>query len=343
MSGTSLDGIDAAVCSFSQTPDGWKYHLVHTETIIYTPDWKKSLTEACRMTGRDLVIFDRAYGRYLGQISKEVLEHAGIRPDIISSHGHTVFHEPENKYTLQIGHGASLAAETGIPVVCDFRTADVAAGGQGAPLVPVGDHYLFGQYQACLNLGGFANISYLNNNQRIAYDVCPVNIVLNYVAGRAGTEFDRDGELGRKGRVIEPLLKKLNSLSYYSQQPPKSLGREWLERDLLPLLELENKGIAEIMTTLYHHIAHQLISAFRNSDLRQIYITGGGAHNNFLTDLLRKEEEFDLVIPDKVTIDYKEAIVFAFLGMLRWNEQVNCFASVTGAKKDTVCGIIYLP
>jgi len=345
MSGTSLDGLDLAYCHFTYHEQKWNYKIIAAETVEYESEWKNRLFKAPDISTVDLAALDFEFGRFIG---KNVTNFIGLyeleNPDFIASHGHTVFHQPEKGFTLQIGSGAAIAAASGITSICDFRSTDVALGGQGAPLVPVGDELLFGEYDFCLNLGGFANISFLYDVKRYAYDVCAVNTLLNYLAAKKGLSFDKNGELGKRGKQNETLLEKLNSLPYFLQNSPKSLGREWLEEEVLPLFENSGISIEDQIRTAYKHIALQIISAMMPRDFKKIkaLVTGGGAYNSYLTDLLRKLSTDEFYIPDKQIIDFKEALIFAFLGVLRWRNEVNCLASVTGAKHDSVGGCVYL-
>ena len=195
MSGTSLDGVDIAYCTFSNSEDHWKYDLVHAETIPYSLSWKNRLSSVEKGTAFEFASTDIEYGQLLGKLTMDFITKHNLSPDFISSHGHTIYHQPLKKITYQIGKGSSIASKTGYPVICDFRSLDVALDGQGAPLVPIGDRRLFSEFDFCLNLGGFANISYENQGERTAFDICPVNIVLNYLAGRVGKSFDPSGEM----------------------------------------------------------------------------------------------------------------------------------------------------
>ena len=251
MSGTSLDGIDLAVCSFRFSSGQWDYSFLYSKTVAYSVKWRDRLAAAHLLEGKDLVILDREYGALLSSVVNEALLESGLHPVLIASHGHTVFHAPEQGYTLQIGSGAEIAAATGIQVVYDFRSLDVALGGHGAPLVPVGDKYLFHEYDACLNLGGFSNISFDSGGKRIAFDICPVNIVLNFLASRQGQLYDEDGMAGRKGNVNPGLLAELDDINYYKKSFPKSLSREWLEKEFIPLLTNTGLNDRDILATLY--------------------------------------------------------------------------------------------
>jgi anhydro-N-acetylmuramic acid kinase len=341
MSGTSLDGLDIAAVEFFEHDNNWSFKLQEAETISYTTEWKKRLETAHLLPGTELAKLNAKYGVFLGEQAYQFANRAKFAADLIASHGHTVFHQPENGFTLQIGSGAHLAAKSNCLTICDFRTGDVALGGQGAPLVPIGDSLLLSEYDYCLNLGGFANISYNEKGIRLAFDNCPVNIVLNPLAEEFGLPYDKNGDLGRKGKVSESLLKKLNALTHYHQKPPKSLGREWIESDILPILNETELNTHDKMRTIYEHIAVQITKDLSGEG--KMLVTGGGAFNSFLIERMQALTTTEIILPEPDLIDYKEAIVFAFMGVLRLREQVNCLASVTGARKDSCGGVIFLP
>ncbi len=341
MSGTSLDGLDIAAIEFSEDNKKWSFKLQEAETISYTAEWKKRLETAHTLSGIELTRLNAEYGTFLGEQARQFIEKTKFAADLIASHGHTVFHQPENGFTLQIGSGAHLVTKSNCLTICDFRTGDVVLGGQGAPLVPIGDSLLFSEYDYCLNLGGFANISYDEKGVRLAFDNCPVNIVLNPLAEEFGLPYDKNGDLGRKGKVSESLLKKLNALSYYHQKPPKSLGREWIESDVLPILNESELNTHDKMRTFYEHIAVQITKDLSGEG--KMLVTGGGAFNSFLIERMQALTTTKIVLPEPDLIDYKEAIVFAFMGVLRLKEQINCLASVTGARKNSCGGVIFLP
>jgi anhydro-N-acetylmuramic acid kinase len=343
MSGTSLDGVDIAFCKFRFSNREWKYQIVEAETISYSGLWRKRLSGLEKGSALELALADTEYGHYLGKLCRKFIEKYNLEPDFIASHGHTIFHQPARHLTLQIGRGSAIAAEAGYPVVSDFRSLDVALGGQGAPLVPIGDRLLFPGFDACLNLGGFANISFEERGRRIAFDICPVNIVLNALAAMTGKTYDRDGNLSRSGRISEPLLKKLNALSFYKRSAPKSLGREWVEQHVISLLAGSGMSLADQLATFTEHAAIQISRAYPSDRDGKILATGGGALNKFLISRMRKYIKPDIVIPDKMTLNFKEALIFAFLGVLRWNKSANCLASVTGSASDNSGGGVYLP
>ncbi len=341
MSGTSLDGVDIAICSFMKSTSEWNYRLLYSHTYSYNVQWKSSLSQADKISGNKLIRLDREYGSFLGELVNDSVKQSGIQPVLVASHGHTVFHNPEEGYSFQIGHGANIALSTGIAVVADFRSNDIANGGQGAPLVPFGDKFLFGKYQSCLNLGGFSNISLDWEGKRIAFDICPVNIILNHLASGTGFDYDKNGTLGKRGKTNNTLLLKLNSLHFYNDTAPKSLSKEWLDREFLPVIDHDNSTLEDKLSTIYDHIVFQVVKILKEYNLNEVFVTGGGTHNNYLMHLLNNSTNAKFVFPDIQTIDYKEAIVFGFLGLMRNLNLINCLASVTGAMNNSVCGAVY--
>jgi anhydro-N-acetylmuramic acid kinase len=343
MSGTSFDGLDLACCRFEPGKQ-WSYSLQKAETIPYNAYWQERLASLPGASGVDLIQADREYGQYIGNEVLRFIQENNLKPDLIASHGHTIFHQPENGFTLQIGNGQNIAAETGLPVVCDFRSLDVALGGQGAPLVPVGDQLLFREYSYCLNLGGFGNVSFNESKLgRVAFDICPVNIVLNYLSGMAGKEFDEKGMMASEGQLNEKLLNSLNQLDYYQKKYPKSLGKEWVVRFVIPLFSNSGIGLNDMLHTFVIHIAEQIGRSLEINGPGSVLVTGGGAYNEFLIAMLRNNTRSGINIPDNDLVNYKEAIVFAFLGLLRLRNELNCLASVTGARKDSCCGLLVYP
>lgn len=341
MSGTSLDGVDLAYCVFGKKGKDWGYEVRKAVTVPYPEQLSHKLAQAMTLSGYELALLHNELGRYIAQQVHIFMADFAEEVELIASHGHTVFHRPDLGMTLQIGSGTDIAAVCNKPTVCDFRTLDVALGGQGAPLVPIGDELLFGQYDICLNLGGISNLSYRENGQRKAYDTSPCNIVLNQLARQIGKEYDADGIIAQSGCIDTLLLEKLNQLDYYQQSGTKSLGREWIDDQFFPILEQCQLSIPDQMRTVCEHIAFQIAEACNSAGGKTLLITGGGAHNTFLIDLIRQKFHGQVIIPDDKTIDFKEAIIFAFLGMLRANGLPNCLASVTGARRDSCGGAIY--
>jgi anhydro-N-acetylmuramic acid kinase len=341
MSGTSLDGLDIAYCQFQNEKGKWDYTILHAETIPYSEDWFKRLSGLPGSTATEFAAADHAFGHLLGRLCSEFIEKHKIKPDFIASHGHTIFHQPGRGFTSQIGNGAAIKAESGLPVICDFRSGDIANGGQGAPLVPAGDRLLFSDYDYCLNLGGFANVSFERNGNRIAFDICPVNIVLNSLAGLEGQPYDKDGRLAESGKVNLTLLEQLNSLPYYRHSGPKSLGKEWVDENINPLINHSGIIFVDILSTYVTHIAQQISLQTGKESSKKLFITGGGVHNKYLISMIRSLVKTQIIIPDLLTVDFKEAIIFAFLGVLRWRKEINCFKTVTGSKKDGSFGAVY--
>ncbi|SMC70101.1 anhydro-N-acetylmuramic acid kinase [Moheibacter sediminis] len=340
MSGTSLDGLDLCYAKF-ELPS-FHFEIIHAETVSYSDEWISRLKNSIYLSGLDLTKLDADYGFYLGQKVNEFIQKYQVKNiDLISSHGHTVFHNPKEKYTLQIGNGAAIFAETGIKTICDFRMQDVALGGQGAPLVPIGDEKLFREFDACLNLGGFSNISFKKENERIAFDVSPFNIILNYLAEKSGFKYDKDGDLARNGTLNNSFLEELNSLEFYRLNPPKSLGIEFCIEEVFPLIEKSNLKTEDLLATFTEHFAQQISKIFNQNQLRDIFITGGGTKNKFFLERLRSMDETEIIIPKDEIIDFKEALVFAFIGILKHENEINVLKSVTGAKKNHSSGVVY--
>ena len=341
MSGTSLDGLDLALCEFQLNSAGWRYKILKADTLAYTKDWHDKLSMAPGFSGEELLRLHSDFGRFIGLEARKFLGKTGLKAEIICSHGHTVFHQPQNGFTFQLGEGSAIAANAGITTISDFRNLNVALGGQGAPLVPLGDEVLFAEYNYCLNLGGISNISFQHKRKRVAYDICPVNMILNYISGDLGMEYDNEGHAGRKGVIHTGLLEKLNSLSFYKQSFPKSLGREWLEKEFLPILNKYQLKPVDKLRTVYEHIAMQISLAMDSRSRKSALVTGGGAFNTFLIELIQSYTKHQIQIPDALLVNYKEALIFAFLGVLRMHDYINCFSSVTGSRYDCSGGAIH--
>ena len=341
MSGTSLDGLDIACCIFNKSERAWSYKIAEADTIPYNDEILKMLISASKTSAMELIKINNLYGQYIGGEVFKFLKKYKLEVDIISSHGHTIFHQPAEGYTFQLGSGANIASETGTTTICDFRSLDVSNGGQGAPLVPVGDNLLFGDYEFCLNLGGFSNISFKEDNRRVAFDICPVNIIINKFAEQVGMQYDEDGKIARKGNIQTELLNKLNDLSFYKTNYPKSLGREWLEEEFIPVIQKYKYSLEDKLRTIYEHIAIQITVAMNKKSTGKVLVTGGGTFNAFLIELISQKTQHNIIIPDIKLVKYKEAMIFAFLGVLRYRNEVNCYSSVTGANCDSCTGVIH--
>jgi anhydro-N-acetylmuramic acid kinase len=341
MSGTSMDGLDIAHCNFKFDAGDWTFEIKETLTVEYPSSLFEKLSLSTQLSGLELSILDIDLGKWMGEQTSMFINEHNINIDFIASHGHTVFHQPKNGLTLQIGNGQEIISACNITVINDFRSRDVSLKGQGAPLVPIGDQLLFDEYEACLNLGGFANISYQQNNQRVAFDISPANIILNMLSKQLGRPYDDQGHLARQGCVDTDLLNKMNELEYYQNSHPKSLGYEWVENEILPIISNSKISIIDKVSTCTEHIANEISKCL---PIGNTLLTGGGAYNKFLIERIRLQAPKDctLNIPHHSIIDFKEALIFSFLGVLRIRNEVNSLSSVTGAEKDSCGGTIYI-
>ncbi len=341
MSGTSLDGIDIAYLKINNN-SYQDFEIIKAETFPYPKEWKDVLKEAIFYTKENLKGLDVKYGKLLGNLLNEfIIKNKIYKLDFIASHGHTILHEPHNGVTLQIGDGQEMANITNKKIICDFRTQDVTLKGQGAPLVPIGDKLMFSNYSHCVNLGGFANVSFEKDDKRIAFDICPVNIVLNHYTNKLGFEFDDRGKIASTGKVNKELLETLNSLEFYQKMPPKSLGLEWVQQNIFPLIDDLEKNVETILRTFIEHVAIQIGTVLRDSST--VLVTGGGVFNSFLMQRIEYYSSKKIEIVSKELIEYKEALIFAFLGLLKNKNEINCLQSVTGASKDHSSGVIFYP
>ena len=339
MSGTSLDGMDLVYVKFTENLT-YKFEIITGETIPYSTLWKNKLKNAYNSSAVEITALHAEYGTFIGQKISDFIQKNKIEKlDFIASHGQTIFHNPAQHYTLQIGSGAHIVAICQKTVVCDFRTQDVALGGQGAPLVPIGDELLFSEYDYCLNIGGFANISYQKNNNRLAYDVVPANIVLNHYSEQLGYPYDEGGKLSATGKVNLNLLLQLNNLSFYRNQ--NAMGFEQVEKEIFPLIDAMNLSINDILRTYTEHIAQKIANEVNLK--KSLFITGGGAYNTFLINKIQELSNAKVHIPESQIIEFKEALIFAFLGLLRLENKVNCLQSVTKANKNHSSGVVYHP
>ncbi len=335
MSGTSLDGLDLATCQF----DEHGYKVLHAQTISYSDDWKLKLATAQNRSAFEIFQLHAEYGRFIGQALKSFFENTGVVPEAVASHGHTVFHQPQLGFSTQVGCGATISAVTGLTTVCDFRSKDVALGGQGAPLVPIGDELLFSEFEACLNIGGIANISFRKHQQRVAFDICVANMVLNHLANQVGQAYDKGGALAQSGKVNANLLKALESLDFYHIQGARSIGREWFETHFVPLLNHDTT--LNLLATFTEHAALRIAAVLNENKIQSVLITGGGAYNKYLIERTQSFTTATLTIPDATTVEFKEALIFAFLGYLRLDGKVNTLNTVTGAQTSSVGGAVY--
>jgi anhydro-N-acetylmuramic acid kinase len=343
MSGTSLDGVDLAYINFNIS-ERWTFEIFQSETISYSDEWQNKLKNAIQFSASELEQLNNDYTKLLASIISEFISKHNLTDiDAVCSHGHTILHQPQNGLTLQIGNLPLLRDLLPYTIVYDFRVQDVALGGQGAPLVPIGDKLLFAEYDYCLNLGGFANVSYDYKNDRIAYDICPVNIVMNVLCNNVGLEYDNGGNIAKTGIINNDLLTELNSIYFYHMplDTPKSLGKEWVVEFIFPILERYKISTPDLLATFCEHIAIQISQVLFFKPYGKMLVTGGGTYNAFLIERIKIHSQHNLIVPDKKSIEFKEALIFAFLGVLRIRNEINCLKSVTGASKDSSGGAVY--
>ena len=355
MSGSSLDGLDIVYVHLHAAGGSWSMDIQHSFTHPYPAEWVERLKGATALSGLDYMLLHTDYGHYIGKAVNAFIERFGLehKVDMIASHGHTTFHLPLRGMTGQVGDGAAIAAETGLPVISDLRAMDVAFGGQGAPIVPIGEKLLLGDYRFLLNIGGIANLSFRNNNHYHAFDVCPANRVLNLLVQPQGLLMDEGGAIAATGSVNEDLLSRLNLLDYYGMAYPKSLANDFGTDVVYPMVEFFNLPVEDGLATYCEHIADQVAESIRKITSRegletagqQLLVTGGGALNHYLVGRLAVQLEemgISLVVPDRQLIEYKEAVIMALIGVLRWREEYNVLASVTGARRDSIGGALWL-
>ncbi len=349
MSGTSLDGLDMAYCELTHADGGWHFTIPVAETRSYDAMWRHTLSRITEASGEALMLADQQLGTWMGQAAREFIEKHQLDPQLVAAHGHTVFHQPDRGLTYQMGNGFALQAACERPVVMNFRNYDVATGGQGAPLVPMGDRLLFGNYDACLNLGGIANVSAELRGQRVAYDIGVANMVSNYFVQQTGPDYDDNGQLAASGQADQSLITQLNGLDYYAAPFPKSLGYEWVRDHLIAPLEASSLTMPDKLATVTQHATQQIAYSIqrlleeREQATARVLVTGGGAFNGYFMQCLRQHsgEAVAYVIPDAQLVSFKEALVFALLGVLRVRGEVNCLSSVTGAAHDHSAGVVY--
>lgn len=342
MSGTSLDGVDLSHINFRLENDKWTFEILESETIGYSQSWIDQLQSAVDFSDTQLEKLNEDYTKLLASIISTFIEKHKIKNlDAVCSHGHTILHQPQKGYTLQIGNLPEIATLIHQTVVCDFRVQDVKLGGQGAHLVPIGDRILFSDYDYCINLGGFSNVSFEQNSNRIAFDISPVNTVLNHYANQLGLKYDDKGQISRTGKINADLLDKLNALEFYHQKHPKSLGFEFVKGTILPLIESFKIPVEDKLRTFAEHVALQTALALPNKKGRML-ATGGGAYNEFLIERIQSHlPEMEIIIPSSKILEYKEALIFALLGVLKLRNETNVLGSVTGAKTDHSSGVMY--
>lgn len=341
MSGTSLDGVDLAYIKFNNS-GRWTFEIFQSETVSYSEEWLIKLKNAIHFSVSELEALNVDYTKLLASIISEFIsKHQLTEIDAVCSHGHTILHQPQNGFTFQIGNLPIIRDLINQTIVCDFRVQDVQLGGQGAPLVPIGDELLFSEYDYCLNLGGFSNVSFNENGNRIAFDISPVNTVLNFYANELGFPYDDAGNLAKSGSINQDLLQQLNDLEFYALPYPKSLGMEFVNAEIFPLMHSYEIDVKDKLRTFVEHIAIQIAHICSKPNAK-LFITGGGAYNRFLIERLRNYlPTTEVLIPDDKTIQFKEALIFGFLGVLRLRDEINVLSSVTGASKNHSTGVVF--
>ncbi len=350
MSGSSLDGLDIVFAELQEIAGNWNYEIVAADCIEYDEAWQDKLRLATEMNARDYQLLHADYGRFIGLKINEFIEanNLQLKINLVSSHGHTTFHLPEKKMTHQLGDGAAIASVTRLPVVSDLRALDVAFGGQGAPIVPMGEKLLFPDYNYFLNIGGIANLSVRSENEIIAFDIGAANRILNMLAGEKSLPYDDEGNLSAAGKIHDGLLEKLNSLEYYTLNYPKSLANSFGTDTVFPIIKSFAINTEDALATYTEHLSIQIknsLHQFAKEEKQNIFITGGGAFNTFLIERMKQyleEINFEIHIPPVDVVKYKEALIMALLGILRWREQYTVLASVTGAVRNSIGGALWL-
>ena len=354
MSGSSLDGLDIAYVHLHETAGKWNYEIVKADCYAYSNEWVSKLSNATSLDARSYLLLHTEYGHEIGRLVNQFIADNGLhyQVQLIGSHGHTTFHMPAQKMTGQLGDGAAIAATTGINTVTDLRATDVALGGQGAPIVPIGEKILLGDYQFFLNLGGIANISLNHPEDYTAFDICPANRVLNILAGQVGKSYDAGGEMAASGTVDVELLRRLNALEYYGLPYPKSLANDFGTHEVYPLVQSAGLSNADALRTYVEHICTQITNAVQlllpklpKAEEYKLLATGGGALNTFMMTRLQqvlRQLGVTVIKPDDDLVQYKEALIMALIGVLRWREENNAIASVTGASRSSIGGAVWI-
>jgi anhydro-N-acetylmuramic acid kinase len=347
MSGSSLDGVDIAYVEFEENGGKWSYTILETDCQPYENSWQEKLAAATGLAGRDYQLLHTEYGHYLADRLVDFISSRNLhfKVSLISCHGHTTFHMPDQRMTAQLGDGAAIAVKTQLPVVSDLRAMDIALGGQGAPIIPIGEKLLWEGYHFFLNLGGIANISLHENDKRIAFDVCPANRVLNMLASLNGKAFDEGGRMAATGKINSKLMDDLNALPYYKKSHPKSLANDFGTDIVFPLINKSGLTPEDALRTYSEHIALQVSRAFNMNSTGKMLVTGGGALNSFLVSRIAElvaERGIETEVPDNLLVNYKEAVVMALIGVLRWRQENNVLSSVTGAARDSIGGALWM-
>lgn len=342
MSGSSLDGLDVVEVCFELVESKWNFEILQSQTIPLPDLLKSRLRKSPDLSSEELILLDVDYGKWIAKQLNKMTFNAQHPPQFIALHGHTVFHEPKKGYSTQIGSGHHLAALTGITAITDFRQKNIALGGQGAPLVPFGDKYLFSGYDAYLNLGGICNASVIKEDKILAWDISACNQVFNHIAMQLGKAFDKDGVIAISGELKEDLLLDLEDLLYYKEKAPKSLSNQWVKRYFLPIVDRSKHSLADKMHTAMEHIAMRICADLEEQKVEKVLVSGGGVYNNALWQYLNANKKIKFFKPSDQIIKYKEALIFAFLGLYKLYNKDNILSSYSGAKQNCSGGVIFL-
>ncbi|MGB0167057.1 MAG: anhydro-N-acetylmuramic acid kinase [Luteibaculum sp.] len=339
MSGSSLDGLDLALSEYTLNQEKWSFKILHRDSIELPDNLKELLKTSTSLSGEDLVLLDITYGKWIAsQLGDFLADYP--KPDVVGLHGHTVFHKPDLGYSLQIGSADHVAASVSCPVVSNFRQKNIALGGQGAPLVPIGDFHLFNDFDACVNLGGICNTTLLNRQDLLAWDISACNQVFNFLAHEMGQAFDKDGVIALSGSLDEDLLQALNRLSYYDLKAPKSIGNHWVKENFIPLVQRAKSSVPDKMHTVQRHLVDRICTELKSYGVKKALLTGGGAHNANFVQRLRDQGDIEFIVPEKQIVDFKEAIIFGFLALLRILCKENILSSYTNSKFNLSGGSI---
>lgn len=352
-SGSSLAGLDLVFTALTEVRGKWEYEIRAAVRLPYTPEWEEKLSGAADLPARDYMLLHSEYGHFTGHAIKSFIHDNQLDHQVhfIVTHGHTIFHVPSQKMTAQLGDGAAIAAVTGLSVISDLRAMDVALGGKGAPLFPLAEQLLFPDFTYRLNLGENATLAAQLNGAFAAFDICPCNYILDSLAATLGRAYDEDGQLAAGGVTDAPLLESLNGLAFYRESYPRTIASKFGTGTVLPLIQKHQLSTQGKLNTYVKHIAAQIAGTLGSlqQDKTQeapatLLLTGGGIFNGFLIKSIQEALQplnITITIPEEPTSKFRTPLMVALLGALRWRQEINAFASVTGAEKDSVGGALW--
>lgn len=352
MTGSSLDGVDIVYTKITASEKKYSYEILMTDCVKMPAKWKLRISQLVLQNAVTYLKTSAFFGQFLGEILLDFITRNQIENqlDFIASHGQTIFHQPENKFSSQIGDGSVIAAITGFPVICDFRSVDVALGGQGAPVAPIANKLFYPEYSLFLNLGGIGNLAANINGKYVAFDFTAVNLILDKIAKELELEYDDEGKIAAFGNFSETLFDSLNHSIYYNKSYPKSLSGGWVSKVMLPIISRSPLSHADKLHTVVYHVAYQLKNAISMIEAKEnisfskndkMLATGGGVFNRFLMQIIQEKIGVSVTIPDHQIIKFNEAVLMALMGVMRVRQETNIMSSVTGATYDTIGGAIY--